>query len=132
MENDERAVFRFATPLFWWTIYEQGQRWTVFRVLNVVLAILLSPLLILGAVLGSLFSRPATRSVEEVITFINNQANGQGSYRDWDDFCSVPIADPDLEAIRLAAARIGPGESANRELRDLVLRASGLRGRASD
>ena len=127
MENDERAVFRVATPFLWWVIYEQGQRWTVLRVLNVILAVLLSPLLILGAVLGSLFSRPATRSVEEVIAYLTNRAEGRGEYRDWDDFCSIPIADPDLEAIRIAAGIIEPGDSAELELRDLVLRANELR-----
>lgn len=106
MEDDERLVFRVATPWLWWTIYEPGQRWTFLRALNVLIFILVSPLLIVGALVGQIFSRPARRDGAEVARYLCNEAQGKSSFRDWDDFTSIPIANPELDAIRIQAASL--------------------------
>ena len=115
MADEERLVFRIATPWFWWTIYEPGQRWTILRVLNVLVVVVLSPLIILVAILAATLSKPSTRSPDEVAQYLWNEAQGKGGYRDWDDFVSIPIADPVLDAIRLDAASLSHPLSAHRE-----------------
>jgi hypothetical protein len=59
-------------------------------------------------VVAGLFSRPKPRSPEEVFGFINDFIEGSGGEWDWDEFESVPIADPQLDAIRRKAAQMGP------------------------
>jgi hypothetical protein len=115
MADEERLVFRIATPWFWWTIYEPGQRWTILRVVNVLFFIILSPLIILMAILAAILAKPSTRSPDEVARYLWNEAHGKGGYRDWDDFVSIPIADPELEAIRLDAASLSHPLSMHRE-----------------
>lgn len=58
------------------------------------------------ALLAGLFARPKTRTAEEVLGYLRDFAQGAGTDRDWDDFTSVPIADPALEALRCEAAMI--------------------------
>ena len=128
MADEERLVFRVATPWFWWTIYEQAQRWTISRVLNVLVFLLLSPLLILFVVISGLFSKPANRTADEVARYLWNEAQGRSNCRDWDDFVSIPIADPDLDAIREEAATMSHSLGEHREqLLALAERARQLR-----
>lgn len=50
------------------------------------------------------FERAAKRSPQEVAQCLRDFLNGAGGDWDWDDFISIPIADPRLEAIRARAA----------------------------
>ena len=100
MADEERLVFRLATPWFWWTIYDPNQRWTVFSVLNVLIFLVFSPLVILMFILARIFSRPAQRTADEVARYLWNEAQGKSGPRDWDDFVSIPIANSKLEEIR--------------------------------
>jgi hypothetical protein len=42
------------------------------------------------------------RTRAEVADFIDAFLSGTGEPWDWDEFCSVPIADPELDAIRVS------------------------------
>lgn len=44
--------------------------------------------------------RPVQLTRSEVATIIDEFLSGVGGRWDWDDFCSFPIADPELESIR--------------------------------
>lgn len=46
------------------------------------------------------------RTPEEVVQYLRDFLNGTGDPWDWDDFVSIPIADPRLEDIRRRAARL--------------------------
>jgi hypothetical protein len=73
------------------------------------------------AVPVSIFSRltgwgaTVSRSREEVATYIEDFINDRGSGWDWDDFTSIPIADPMLDEIRKRCSAIDedfpPGKS---------------------
>lgn len=128
MVNEERLVFRVATPWFWWTIYEQGQSWTFGRTLNVLIFIVVSPLLILYMLVAAVFSRSSKRTADEVAQYLWKEAQGSSSFRDWDDFVSIPIADPQLDAIRAEAACLpDPPSEHCEELLALAERARQLR-----
>ena len=64
-------------------------------------------------------------SREEVAQYIENLLDGRGDYRDWDEFTSIRIRDPDLDRIRQSCI----GNESN----PLVLRAllEEVRGRAA-
>ncbi len=59
-----------------------------------------------AALAAGLFSRPKKRTAAEVARYLRDFAHGAGGDRDWDDFTSVPIADPALEALRREAEAI--------------------------
>jgi len=46
------------------------------------------------------------RSVQEVVTFIENHIRGAEGPHDWDDFTSIQIAEPALNAIRLRCVQL--------------------------
>ena len=54
--------------------------------------------------LGRLWERlqgpPAQRSTADVIAILERELQGSASVDEWDDFISIPIADPDLDAVR--------------------------------
>jgi len=57
-------------------------------------------------VTAKVFSGTRRRSPREVVAYLSNFIEGEGRPNDWDDFTSVDISDPELEAIRAAAANI--------------------------
>ncbi|HEY1072392.1 hypothetical protein [Brevundimonas sp.] len=57
-------------------------------------------------VTAKVFSGTRRRSPGEVVAYLSNFIEGEGRPNDWDDFTSVDISDPELEAIRAAAANI--------------------------
>ncbi len=64
-------------------------------------------------------------SREEVAQYIEDFLEGRGDYRDWDEFTSMSIRDPDLDRIRLSCV--------GNETNPVVLRAllDEVRGRAA-
>ena len=93
--------------------------------------VLLSPVLLAFIVLKLVlmpFERPMKRSPDEVACYLRDFLNGTGGTWDWDDFISVPIADPRLEDLRYRAANldlpIGDDETAS--LKALVAEAEML------
>ena len=51
------------------------------------------------------------RSAEDVAGFLADFIAGTGGERDWDEFETVPITNPELDVIRKEAAMAGPGAS---------------------
>lgn len=52
------------------------------------------------------FERPIGRKAAEVAAYLRDFLNSAGGEWDWDDFTSIPIADPRLESIRAEAEMI--------------------------
>ena len=52
------------------------------------------------------FERPSRRSADEVLRYLRDFLDGTGGPWDWDDFISIPIADPRLEDLRERAAAL--------------------------
>jgi hypothetical protein len=46
------------------------------------------------------------RTPNEVAQYIENFLTGKGGAWDWDDFTSVPITNPNLEAIRIKCGEV--------------------------
>jgi len=55
---------------------------------------------------AKVFPGARRRTPAEVVAYLSNFIEGEGRPDDWDDFISVDISDPELEAIRAAAANI--------------------------
>ncbi|MDZ4380190.1 MAG: hypothetical protein U0942_02490 [Parvibaculum sp.] len=99
--------------------------WRALALLPVIL--IASPILKLIDIL--LPSRGIERTPAEVAGFIYDFIEGSGGDWGWDDFTSIPIADPHLEAIRAEAEMVqlpitpeGMGK-----LRELLARARALK-----
>ena len=92
-------------------------------------AILLTPVLLPVALVAGIFSKPAKRTPAEVAGFLRDFSDGTGGDWDWDDFISVRLAYPQLEAIRQEAELIAlPVEPEGREkLKSLLARAEALK-----
>jgi hypothetical protein len=73
---------------------------------KVFLAIVLMPLALIAGIISSVFGLKAKLSASEVATYLRNFIEGGGDEWDWDDFTSVPIANPSLESIRLRATKV--------------------------
>jgi hypothetical protein len=77
-------------------------RSALVNVAKVALVVVLLPI----AALAVLFGSAEKRKPSEVASYLRNFINGDGGEWDWDDFTSVPIADPLLESIRRRAAAV--------------------------
>ena len=73
---------------------------------KVLLVIVALPLAAIAGLLSSVFGLREKRTAVEVATYLRNFVDGGGGAWDWDDFISVPIADPHLEDIRMRAAAV--------------------------
>ena len=93
--------------------------------LGVVAAAILIPAAIVAKLITMPFERPHKRSAEEVARYLKDFLEGTGGEWDWDDFTCIPLADPDLEAIRQRAARIElpVSEEGRMTLRELLAEA---------
>lgn len=75
-------------------------------------AVLLAPIAILVVLLVSLFSavlgrkRTADLTAADVESYLEDFAEGRGADFDWDDFTTIPITDPALDAVRQRAEMI--------------------------
>jgi hypothetical protein len=86
-----------------------------------IVAIALVPILIPLAALAGLFSKPIRRTPGEVADYLSDFIEDRSGPCDWDDFTSLRIADPALDAIRMRATEIDlrtnvDGEKALRQL----------------
>ena len=74
------------------------------------------------------FERPTKRSPTEVAKYLRDFLNGTGGDWDWDDFISIEIADPRLEAIRqqAAALELPMADEDTGSLRELICEAEAL------
>ncbi len=96
------------------------------------LGLLLLPLFLPVAALMQLFriGQSADRNAEEVAGFLRDFIEDRGEDWDWDEFESVTITDPELEALRLEAVEAGPRERREdadfEKLRTLLARAEAI------
>lgn len=83
---------------------------------------------LVGASLAALFSRPINRTPEEVVRYLRDFVDGTGGDWDFDDFTSIPIADPRLESIRDRASRVREPitEEGGKTLRSLLAEAEAI------
>ena len=81
---------------------------TVWRNAAGYLAVaILLPVAVVVKLVTMPFERPLQRSASEVATYLRDFIDGTSGDWDWDDFTSIPIADPSLEAIRQRAIEVG-------------------------
>lgn len=73
---------------------------------KVLLVIVAFPLAAIAGLFSWVFGLKAKVSASEVATYLRNFIEGGGDAWDWDDFTSVPIADPQLDDIRRRAAAV--------------------------
>jgi hypothetical protein len=89
-------VFAFYSPSFgFWR-----------NAIGIAALIVCFPLILLLKLVSMPFERPAERSPAEVAAYLRDFLNGGGGEWDWDDFTSIPIANPELEDIRGQAAML--------------------------
>ena len=106
-------------------------RSTAKNVVGVLLLIALFPVILLIKILVWPFERPIDLSAADVVTYLRDFIDGTSGDWDWDDFTSVPIADPALESVRERAAAINPTTlEAVAILRDLLSEAEDLAQKA--
>ncbi len=74
--------------------------------LGCLAAAVIVPVAIVVKLVSMPFERPIERSPEEVADFPREFIEGTGGDRDFDDFESIPIADPRLDSIRERASRV--------------------------
>lgn len=70
---------------------------------GVLVAAVFLPIAIVGALVAGLFGRPINRTADEVASYIRAMLDGtvgdEDSGFDYDEFSSVPIANPELDSI---------------------------------
>jgi len=92
---------------------------------GVVAAAILIPIAIVVKLVTMPFARPRKRSSKEVTRYLRAFLDASGGEWDWDDFTSIPLADPTLESIRQRAASVELpiSEEGRRTLRALLAEA---------
>ena len=76
---------------------------------NAIGLILIAPITLIAMIIAlpfAVFGRPSKRSAKEVATYLTDFIEGNGDAYDWDNFISIPIANPQLESIRVRASKI--------------------------
>ena len=81
-------------------------RRAISAVLKGLLVIVAIPLAAVAGLISWMFGLKAKLSASEVATYLRDFIEGSGGDWDWDDFTSVPIANPQLEDIRRRAAAV--------------------------
>ena len=76
---------------------------------GVLAAAVIIPVTVLLKLVLLPFELPMKRTSEEVVSYLCEFIDGTGGERDWDDFVSIRIADPQLDSIRERASRFPDG-----------------------
>jgi len=74
--------------------------------LRLLLGIVAVPFALIAGLVSTIFGLKAKLSAAEVVIYLRDYIEGTGSDWDWDDFTSVPIADPRLDEIRRKATAV--------------------------
>lgn len=106
-------------------------RTTTSTTSKTLLVILAFPVLVFAGLLSWISNSKEKLSATDVAKFLRDYSEGTGEDRDWDDFTSVPIANPQLDDIRRrAAAETAPHtEESVTVLRELLVEVEGLEKR---
>ena len=78
---------------------------------KVVLIAVAVPLALIAALVSKVFGLKAKLSAAEVAKCLRDYIGGTGGVWDWDDFTSVPLADPQLDEIRREASAVTAPET---------------------
>lgn len=75
---------------------------------SVLLAALVIPIVLLISLAQRLFGLKTTADLtpQDVEGYLHNFLDGRGGVWDWDDFTSIPITDPSLDAVREKALTV--------------------------
>ncbi|MGH6614186.1 hypothetical protein [Sphingomonas sp.] len=107
----------FAAPKYsWWQ-----------QTPAILALIFIIPLAIVVKLITTPFERPANLSADEVADHLRDFLDGAGDDYDWDDFISIPTADPALESIRSRAAQLTMADGDLAKLKSLLAEAEALR-----
>ena len=83
---------------------------SVMRVISAIgkalLVIVAVPVALIAGLVSTVFGLKAKLSAAEVAKYLRDYIEGTDGEWDWDDFTSVPIADPQLDDIRRKAAEV--------------------------
>jgi hypothetical protein len=90
-------------------------RFKISTVGKIGLVMVAMPFVVIAALLSAIFDLKAKLSADEVAANLRHFIEGSDDDCEWDEFTSVPIANPELEYIRRRAAAV-----------DLSLTAAGL------
>jgi hypothetical protein len=95
---------------------------------KIALIALVTPFAVIAASFSALFGFREKLTAAEVVLNLRNFLDGSGGEWDWDDFVSVPIADPALDHIRrrAAAVELPASEKGYQTLRLLLIEAETL------
>lgn len=74
----------------------------------------------------TLFKKTADRTPAQVAKALREFIAGTSGERDWDDFESVPITDPTLEALRREAIMAGPPDADLAKLAEILAKVEAL------
>jgi hypothetical protein len=85
-------------------IASQSPLWS--KALGIMLLVFVVPVAIVVKLVTMPFERATEMSAPEVVKYLRDFMDGTGGDWDWDDFISIQIADPRLEAIREVAAAL--------------------------
>jgi hypothetical protein len=98
---------------------------SVGKALLVIVAV---PLALIAGLVSKVFELEAKMSAGEVAKHLREYIEGTGGEWDWDDFTTVPIADPQLDDIRRKAAEVTGDDSdeASSVLEQLLAKAERL------
>ena len=98
------------------------------KALGGFILIFVLPTFIVVKILIKPFEKPARVSADDVVTYLRDFLEGTGGEWDWDDFISIEIADPQLEAIRkrACALRLPPQDEDLALLRGLLSEAEAI------
>lgn len=98
------------------------------NVAGVAVAMFVIPIAIVVKLIVAPFERPIECSPEEVLRYLRDFHDGTGEDYDWDAFTSIPIADAELEEVRVTAASLDPpfGTEELSSLRALIARVEAI------
>jgi hypothetical protein len=98
------------------------------KTLAIPLIIIAIPLAAIAGIVSTVFGIKEKRAATKVASCIKDFLDGTGGDWDWDDFVSLPIADPRLEDIRRRAAAVDlpTNDEGEATLRALLAEAEGL------
>ena len=108
----------------WILISADNTRWQ--NVFGVLAAVILVPVTMIVTLVMRPFVRPIVRTSEEVAAYLRDFIEGVSGDGDWDDFVSIPIADEQLESIRMRASHFPSPRMGLSELEALLLEAEAL------
>ena len=81
-------------------------QWHVSGWPAILIAPVVAPLALIARVFGFISDAPAELSASDVARYLDNFLCDRGQPFDWDDFISIDLSDPTLDAIRQEAVDI--------------------------